>query len=557
MHKSAAITFGVLMTSLVMLAIVPFLNNNNVIVAQGYNGYNNGYYSQYPTDDKKYECRTGPFEGFFTSSVEFCKHIKFDDNKRDTKIGPQGPPGPAGPQGPPGVNGTTGATGATGPQGPQGIQGIQGPIGINGSNGVNGTQGPPGPPGSVNVTNAYVVWVDNTPGNRDIFFKASETIGTLNLSNNTGDSIRPQISSEGNNVYVVWDNDTPDTPDTPDILFAVSNDNGKSFGTPINLSNNNGSSFLPQISSEGNNVYVVWSDDTPGNIETFFAFSTDNGQTFSTPKNISDNTGSSVFPQISTEGNNVYVVWADETPGNRDIFFAFSTNNGQTFSTPKNISDNTGFSSPPQISSSGNNVYVVWEDSTPGNQDIFFAFSTNNGQTFSTPDNLSENTGLSQLVQISSSGDNNVYVTWRDFTSGVSGDILFAFSTDNGQTFSTPKNISTNAGSPGVPQISSSGDNNIFVVWNDNPLGNDDILFAFSTNHGETFSTPTIISNNLGNSFTPQISSSGDHNLFVVWTAADDIFFATNNEPFGTFGNSINLSNNAGFSDSPQVSSSP
>jgi hypothetical protein len=33
---------------------------------------------------KKYECRTGPFEGFFVSSVEFCdaKHIKkFDDRK--------------------------------------------------------------------------------------------------------------------------------------------------------------------------------------------------------------------------------------------------------------------------------------------------------------------------------------------------------------------------------------------------------------------------------------------------------------------------------------------
>ena len=36
-------------------------------------------YSKYPTDDKKYECRTGPFEGFFVSSVEFCKHVKFDE----------------------------------------------------------------------------------------------------------------------------------------------------------------------------------------------------------------------------------------------------------------------------------------------------------------------------------------------------------------------------------------------------------------------------------------------------------------------------------------------
>jgi hypothetical protein len=58
-------------------------------------GYYDDSYSQYPTDDKKYECRTDLFEGFFVSSVEFCKHIKFDDKKdRDTKTGPQGPQGP-------------------------------------------------------------------------------------------------------------------------------------------------------------------------------------------------------------------------------------------------------------------------------------------------------------------------------------------------------------------------------------------------------------------------------------------------------------------------------
>ncbi len=83
-------------------------------MAQGYYNYGEGYYSTYPTDDKKYECRTGPFEGFFVSSVEFCKHVKFDkddDRKdvRDNKTGTQGPPGPAGPQGPQGIQGSIGA----------------------------------------------------------------------------------------------------------------------------------------------------------------------------------------------------------------------------------------------------------------------------------------------------------------------------------------------------------------------------------------------------------------------------------------------------------------
>jgi hypothetical protein len=122
MYKSV-FTFGLLASSLVMLAVVPVLNQQNsllnTVMAQGYGNYGDNSYSTYPTDDKKYECRTGPFEGFFVSSVEFCKHVKFDDRKdhsRDgNRTGTQGPPGPQGPQG------ETGSTGATGPQGPSGI----------------------------------------------------------------------------------------------------------------------------------------------------------------------------------------------------------------------------------------------------------------------------------------------------------------------------------------------------------------------------------------------------------------------------------------------------
>jgi hypothetical protein len=40
-------------------------------------------YNDHKDKIKKYECRTGPFEGFLVSSVEFCdaKHKKFDDRK--------------------------------------------------------------------------------------------------------------------------------------------------------------------------------------------------------------------------------------------------------------------------------------------------------------------------------------------------------------------------------------------------------------------------------------------------------------------------------------------
>jgi hypothetical protein len=155
----------ILMSSLVMLA-APFANLNifSNVMAQEYDKYGDSSYSQYPTDNKKYEYRTGPLEGFFVSSVEFCKHVKFDDRKDNDRkdnnrtgtqdpFGPQGPTGATGgtgPQGPKGDTGATGAqgpkgdTGATGAQGIQGIQGIQGPIGPNGTQGPPATDGQPG-----------------------------------------------------------------------------------------------------------------------------------------------------------------------------------------------------------------------------------------------------------------------------------------------------------------------------------------------------------------------------------------------------------------------------
>ena len=170
--KKSLFTFGLLASSLVMLGITPFLNNN-AAMAQGYDNYGDSSYSTYPTEDNKYECQTGPLEGIFVSSVEFCKFNKFDKDRKDVRDnnqtgtqGPPGPPGPAGPPGPPGTPGgpagpagPAGLTGATGPQGLQGIQGLQGLIGPNGTqgprgfNGTDGGQGLQGPAG-INVINA-------------------------------------------------------------------------------------------------------------------------------------------------------------------------------------------------------------------------------------------------------------------------------------------------------------------------------------------------------------------------------------------------------------------
>ena len=205
MHKSTITHVSLFLMIGILIILVPFttINFPNVKAQEygAYDDYDDDMYSTYPTEVNKYECRTGTFEGFFVSSVEFCKHYKFDkdderkDNSRDNnRTGTQGTPGPPGPQGPagpqgiqgppgpaggqtgsqgppgppgiPGPQGERGLTGLTGPIGPAStVPGPQGPMGFNGTNGVNGTQGPQGiqgqqgPPGitQLNDTNTYSV----------------------------------------------------------------------------------------------------------------------------------------------------------------------------------------------------------------------------------------------------------------------------------------------------------------------------------------------------------------------------------------------------------------
>jgi hypothetical protein len=182
------------------------------------------------------------------------------------------------------------------------------------------------------------------------------------LSNNVEDSAAPQIAVSSNNVHIVWHNDQPAADF--DIIYRRSTDGGASFMPEKNLSSNDASSGFPDIAVSSNNVHVVWIDFTPGESDIMYRRSLDNGNAFpNVIKNIGGNAGFSEFPSIAASGNNVHVVWHDSTPGNSDILYRKSVNGGSTFpNIIKNLSDNLGQSISPAIAVSGDAVPVVWKD---------------------------------------------------------------------------------------------------------------------------------------------------------------------------------------------------
>ena len=142
--------------------------------------------------------------------------------------------------------------------------------------------------------------------------------------------------------------------------------------------------------------------------------------------NISNNTGDSVYSQVASSGHNIYVVWEDNAfsrdAHNYDILFAKSAARAQAvnkqiddkvFESKErvivNLSNNTGASQHPQIATTDNNIYVVWEDNTYSNKEILFTKSTDGGISFGHVLNLSNTLGDSYNEEISAFGD-NVYV---------------------------------------------------------------------------------------------------------------------------------------------------
>jgi hypothetical protein len=386
------------------------------------------------------------------------------------------------------------------------------------------------------------------------------------VSNNEGLSVSPQIAvSDNSKIFVVWGDDTESSGE---IFFSVSEDVGLNFTPAQNISNDTSTSGSPQLAVSGDEVFVVWFGNVLGqNPEVYFAASYDGGQTFSAAINLSNNTGSSMNPQITILGTNVYVTWEDDDPSISSIPFATdiayrkSDDSGQHFGTINNISHNDGFSSSPRIAvSSSGNVSIAWQDDSfpGGGQAIGFASSDVTGSIFSEPAPLSATTGFALISGIKTTDADNVYVSWSDFSGN--SDVFLASSDDGGGSFTTFNVSHDNPSTSTTPMFSVAPDGKIWIVWGDDMEGSGDIFIANSTDNGSTFSDGLNLSNSEFFSSFPQIAISNDgDSIYAVWqndldlAGSKDIFFSGSTNGGQTFSSPANVAINPQLSESQVI----
>jgi len=269
--------------------------------------------------------------------------------------------------------------------------------------------------------NIHVVWIDDTPGNYEIYYKKSTdggaTWSTKRLTWNSGDSWYPAIAADSSgNIHVVW---MENTPGNWEIYYKKSTDGGATWSTK-RLTWNSGTSAYPAIAAESSgNIHVVWYDNTPGNAEIYYKKSTDGSATWQATKRLTWNSGTSAYPAIAADSSgNIHVVWYDYTPGNAEIYYKKSTDGGISWTT-KRLTYNSGYSAIPAIATdSSGNIHVVWHDNTPGNREIYYKKSTDGGATWQATKRLTWNSGYSAVPAIATDSSGNIHVVWFDYTPG-------------------------------------------------------------------------------------------------------------------------------------------
>ncbi|MBN2378381.1 exo-alpha-sialidase [candidate division WOR-3 bacterium] len=302
-----------------------------------------------------------------------------------------------------------------------------------------------------------------------------ETWGdAFKISTDPTTSDYPSMAVSGTQIYIVW-KDVRDG--NSEIYYRHSQDEGETWLDEMRLTEEPSFSDFPSAAASDSFIHVVWEDLRAGNREIYYKRSLDYGETWEDDQRLTSNEGNSRFACIEASGADLYIVWHDDAEGNYEIYFTHSPDRGETWEEAKRLTETTGASEHPSIETNEDNLYLAWmdqHDDHPGNSEIYFMQSADNGATWSEAQRLIDSDQHSHNPSISVA-DSNIYISWHDerFTTEQ---IFFIESSDLGSTWSRDTNLSNNAFTSYSPFMAVS-DSFLHLIWHDPSQGNHEIMY--------------------------------------------------------------------------------
>lgn len=212
---------------------------------------------------------------------------------------------------------------------------------------------------------------------------------TVSVAERRGTILGPVIAARPDGtVHVAWWNLTDGN-----VMADVSRDRGVTWGADVRVNNvwgsapviaNSWESSMPSVVvNESGSVFVAWADRGAGNSDILVARSDDGGATWSAPAQVNDDSSSldQWMPALALDGRGaLHAAWMDRRTGNLNVYYANSTDSGRTWSTNVRVTTaetSSSFVRPGDYlflaADRNGTAYVVWTDGRDGNLDIYFA----------------------------------------------------------------------------------------------------------------------------------------------------------------------------------------
>lgn len=325
----------------------------------------------------------------------------------------------------------------------------------------------------------------------------------LPISPESADAAEPAVASgRDGTAFLAWVEHREKMK--ADVMLARLDRAGQPSGTPVRVNPREGETTAwrgdaPTLAvAPDGALYVGWTARVEGTRHAnnlYLSVSRDEGRTFAPPVKINDDRqpadrGMHSLAVSPTDGR-IHVAWLDERhvappphqpsgaahghkESNREVFTAFSTDGGQTFSPNKVVArEACPCCKTTLVAASDGRVYASWRQVLPGDfRHIAVASSADGGQTYNAPAVVSDDRWMLEGCPVSGAAmavadDGALRVLW--YSEGAAGarGLYWSESRDGGQTFA-PRRLFADGMTRGTPTLLRAGLNQFTAIWEAN-----------------------------------------------------------------------------------------
>ena len=206
--------------------------------------------------------------------------------------------------------------------------------------------------------------------NNNLKVPSSDTLFNSTISEALS-SINPGIvtTPDGRQVYVIWEQIMAASGNS-DLFLSISKDFGASFSRAVNVSNTAGISRLAYFQLLGNDIYLTWSDTLNHNKTFDVMLRMIDGQGRNTyVRNLSNNSGNSISPNLLATDDKLFVTWIDDTKNPSILLWSGDALSSHGLQEKLNSQQGEDYINP-IIFKTKNKLWIVWTQYSIDRHDI-------------------------------------------------------------------------------------------------------------------------------------------------------------------------------------------